>query len=121
MNFLLKKLIQQTHLLASQLKVVLNARSNQLFFETMLTHQNFQKTNLLEEIYHKTFLLQKIQLKLEILSVIFRISGILIGYYYYNSFWVSIVLYSITSVCVNLVLIGIIYSKLNKTVIGHED
>jgi O-antigen/teichoic acid export membrane protein len=65
--------------------------------------------------------LQKIQLKLEILSVIFRILGILIGYYYYNSFWVSIVLYSITSVCVNLVLIGIIYSKLNKTVIGHED
>jgi O-antigen/teichoic acid export membrane protein len=65
--------------------------------------------------------LQKIQLKLEILSVIFRILGIFIGYYYYNSFWVSIVLYSITSVCVNLVLIGIIYSKLNKTVIGHED
>ena len=65
MNFLLKKSIQQTHLQASQLKAVLNARSNLLFFEITLTHQNFQKTNLLEEKYRKIFLLQKILLVLQ--------------------------------------------------------
>ena len=65
MNFLLKKSVQQTRLQALQLKAVLNARSNLLFFEIMLTHQNFQKINLLEEKYHKTFLLQKILLVLQ--------------------------------------------------------
>lgn len=60
--------------------------------------------------------LQKIQLRLEIVSVIFRIAGIAVGYYYYNSFWASIVLFMIASVVINLVLIGFIFSKLKK---GH--
>ena len=64
--------------------------------------------------------LQKIQLKLEVVSVIFRIASIAIGYYFYNSVWVSIVLYVITSVVVNLLLIGIIYSKLKKDGGNHE-
>jgi O-antigen/teichoic acid export membrane protein len=63
--------------------------------------------------------LQKIQLKLEVLSVTLRIAGIVVGYYYYNSFWASIVLFMTTSVVTNLVLIGIIFSKLKKG-INHE-
>lgn len=58
--------------------------------------------------------LQKVQLQLEIVSVILRTTGIFIGYYFYNSFWVSIVLFVISSVGVNMLLIGIIFSKLKK-------
>ena len=59
--------------------------------------------------------LQKVQLQLEIVSVILRVTGIFVGYYFYNSFWVSIVLFVISSVGVNMLLIGIIFSKLKNS------
>ena len=58
--------------------------------------------------------IQNIQLKLEIASILFRFSSIYIGFYFFNSFMISIILFVVSSVIINIITIFIIYFKLNR-------
>lgn len=58
--------------------------------------------------------LQKKQMYIEILSVGLRFSSIFIGYYFFNSEMISILMFVITSICVNIYLIIYIFLKLKK-------
>jgi len=56
--------------------------------------------------------IQKLQLYIEILSLFLRFISIFIGFYFFNSFWVSIILFAIVSMLSNIVIITIIYLRL---------
>lgn len=58
--------------------------------------------------------LQKVQMYLEFFSVILRFSSIYIGFYYFNSGYMSILLFTGTSIFVNLLLISYIYKIIRK-------
>lgn len=58
--------------------------------------------------------LQKVQMYTEILSVFLRFSSIFIGYYIFNMEILSIVLFTITSILINIYVISYIYIKLKK-------
>jgi len=58
--------------------------------------------------------LQKVQMKLEIVSVILRFFSIYLGFYFFDSYIVSIIFFLLSSVLVNIFAIVFIYFKLNK-------
>lgn len=58
--------------------------------------------------------LQKKQMYIEILSVGLRFGSIFIGYYYFNSEMISILMFTLTNICVNIYLIIYIFLKLKK-------
>ena len=58
--------------------------------------------------------LQKAQMRLEIVSLLLRLSSIFAGYYYFNSYIISISLFMVSSVIINLLVISTIYLKLKK-------
>lgn len=58
--------------------------------------------------------MQNIQMKLEIISITLRFLSIYIGFYFFNSFLISIFLYVFVSFCINLFAIIYIYIKLKS-------
>jgi len=58
--------------------------------------------------------LQKVQMKMEIISLIMRFLSIYIGYYFFNSYILSISLFLLISVSVNIYAISYIYMTLQK-------
>ncbi len=62
--------------------------------------------------------LQKVQMILEIVSILLRFFSIFAGFYFFNSYMVSIILFMISSVVVNIFVILFIYLKLKKGVVN---
>lgn len=60
--------------------------------------------------------LQKFRLKFEIVSVLLRITGLLAGFYFFHDHFISVGLFALAGVLLNLYLILYIYRKLK----GHE-
>ena len=58
--------------------------------------------------------LQKLQMILQIFSVAFRFMSIYAGFYFFNDFLISVKLFVVTSVVMNIIAILIIYFKLKK-------
>lgn len=58
--------------------------------------------------------LQKLLLMIQIVALILRTSGILVGYYFFDSYWVALILFVLFSVVHNLIFIGYIYFKIKK-------
>lgn len=58
--------------------------------------------------------LQKVQMRLEMTSFFFRFSSIYAGFYFFDSYSISIILFVISSVIINIFMISIIYLKLKK-------
>lgn len=58
--------------------------------------------------------LQEIQMKLEILSLVFRVTAIYSGYYFFDSYTVSILLFMLISVMINIIIISVIFTKLRR-------
>ena len=63
---------------------------------------------------YSIFNLQKVQLVGESLLLFFRFLSIIFGYLFYNSFIISITLYVIVSIFVDLFFIFYIYNYLKK-------
>ncbi len=58
--------------------------------------------------------LQDVQMKIEIVSLFFRVVSIFVGYYYFDSYIVSIVLFMVTSVADNIYSVCFIYYRLRS-------
>ncbi len=61
---------------------------------------------------YNIFSLQKRLLQLQIVTTIARVSSIYSGYYFFDSYIMSVVLFTVVSVIHNLVFIGYIYNKI---------
>lgn len=57
--------------------------------------------------------LQKVQMKLELFSIVMRFASIYLGYLFFDSYMMAIVLFMLSSVMVNVYAIHFIYSKLS--------
>ncbi|MDQ1298338.1 MAG: hypothetical protein QG558_877 [Campylobacterota bacterium] len=57
--------------------------------------------------------LQKVQLKIEIVSLVLRFLAIYLGFYFFDSYLVSVTLFSISSILINIYAISFIYFKLH--------
>jgi len=58
--------------------------------------------------------LQKLQMKVEFISVAFRFLSIYAGYYFFNSYIASIAFFALSSIAVNIFMIGYIYMTLKQ-------
>ncbi|MCH9739962.1 MAG: oligosaccharide flippase family protein [Epsilonproteobacteria bacterium] len=63
--------------------------------------------------------LQKVLLQLQVITLIVRALAIYIGFYFFDSYMVSVVLFTIASVVHNLIFMGYIYHQIkNKKIVG---